>query len=474
MDSIEDIISNHSSLQGKTVTKISRESLLAQLWAGYGTIHSFSVTFDDKTTLPLVVKRVDPPADGDNSISHLRKLKSYVVEANFYTHIAPILLRGLGQSSVGDIVSTVPLPYSIIHNYQDDDNDDDDDDNANEQMNYYSSPQPPSFQFILSDLSTHYSSSYGSLNPTQTFGALSWLAKFHSTFYQHPLVVTNNDGGGDDKKKKKNKSEFEVVLWPNGGYWHLKTRLDELQSISCSSRNRWSCFHPQKGQLASIIDDRMNHNITKTQSYTLVHGDYKKDNILFSHDDDEDDDNGGVSSKNPTGGRRCKCAVVDFQYCGGGYGAKDIVMLIVSSVSRNTLNSMGGEDGVLSYYYQEFVKYYHLNQNQNQQEKKAKNENEKDAESSSTLPSLESVKKQYELCLLDYVRFMAGWGFWGSNVDYAERRAWSILQQLLSKTKTDDRNDNKKAISVEEVSKVNSSVWKEAIYNRNDNKKAIS
>lgn len=35
----------------------------------------------------------------------------------------------------------------------------------------------------------------------------------------------------------------------------------------------------------------------------------------------------------------------------------------------------------------------------------------------------------YELCLLDYVRFMAGWGFWG-NDGYARKRAMSVLQQL--------------------------------------------
>lgn len=36
--------------------------------------------------------------------------------------------------------------------------------------------------------------------------------------------------------------------------------------------------------------------------------------------------------------------------------------------------------------------------------------------------------RQYEICLLDYVRFLAGWGFWG-DVAYAKRRASALLDQ---------------------------------------------
>ena len=81
---------------------------------------------------------------------------------------------------------------------------------------------------------------------------------------------------------------------------------------------------------AFAIDERMNAN---ANSLTLVHGDFKEANILFG---------------------KGKCAVVDFQYCGRGYGAKDLVMLIVSSVSGRILdsnsNQMGGEDGLLRFY----------------------------------------------------------------------------------------------------------------------------
>lgn len=44
-------------------------------------------------------------------------------------------------------------------------------------------------------------------------------------------------------------------------------------------------------------------------------------------------------------------------------------------------------------------------------------------------PTENQVKDMYELCLLDYVRFMAGWGFWG-NDRYARQRATGLLRCL--------------------------------------------
>lgn len=49
----------------------------------------------------------------------------------------------------------------------------------------------------------------------------------------------------------------------------------------------------------------------------------------------------------------------------------------------------------------------------------------------SCLPSEKDVKDMYELCLLDYVRFMAGWGFWG-NEKYAIQRVTGLLKALGS------------------------------------------
>lgn len=53
--------------------------------------------------------------------------------------------------------------------------------------------------------------------------------------------------------------------------------------------------------------------------HTLVHGDTKAENILF------------------TAGRPPACALYDLQYCGGGYGVKDVVYLLASSVDAGVL-----------------------------------------------------------------------------------------------------------------------------------------
>ena len=397
---IELIFSNHPSFQDKSVDKISKEQCIAQLWAGYGTIHSFVISFDDGTTLPLVIKRVNPPQD-DSSISHQRKLKSYTIEANFYNQIAPQLENRQ---------CIVPIPYSIRNK----------DSPAN------------SFQFILSDLSTNYSSSYSSLDRKDTLSALSWLAKFHSAFYQHPIITSCGTCSSDNDIHDDDEGSNVQIVWSSGGYWHLKTRLDELESVDASKGNKFSCFHPNNSQLAFMIDDRMNES--SNTSFTLVHGDYKKDNILFSND--------GRNNSS-------ECAVVDFQYCGAGYGMKDVVMLIVSSVSRSTLHEMG-EESLLTFYHQEFIKF---------REQKSDNDGNSSIADDGVL-NLGAMRKQYELSLLDYVRFMSGWGFWGSNVDYAEEKTWSLLKEIVSEGK------EIKLVKAEDIYNMSDEDWKNAIYKR--------
>jgi hypothetical protein len=45
---------------------------------------------------------------------------------------------------------------------------------------------------------------------------------------------------------------------------------------------------------------------------------------------------------------------------------------------------------------------------------------------------IDNITKQYEPAIVDYVRFMCGWGFWGSNADYAWNRAKEILRDTAS------------------------------------------
>ena len=55
---------------------------------------------------------------------------------------------------------------------------------------------------------------------------------------------------------------------------------------------------------------------------------------------------------------------------------------------------------------------------------------------------------QYELALVDYVRFMMGWGMWGTNSDYAGERAVEILKDIaVSWSGNNDDDDGRKKSS---------------------------
>jgi hypothetical protein len=214
-----------------------------------------------------------------------------------------------------------------------------------------------SFTFLLSDLSDtfHCRSLSGRQENEQT---IEFLAAFHAAFYLY---------------------EIPESMWRDGGYWHLQTRWDEWESIS----------EPIFKTSAKAVDDFMRND---TEFHTLVHGDFKEANILFGDS---------------------VCGVVDYQYTGLGYGAKDLVMWIVSSLDSRTFNQLGEEKILRTY-------ATSLKRNLIAIGILSHDEIEK-------IASIRNITKQYELAIVDYVRFMCGWGFWGSNSDYAWNRAKQIL-----------------------------------------------
>lgn len=346
----------------KEKIKLSKERTIATLWAGYGTVSRLTVSSSSSNhhgncKQILVIKRVLPPKekDGLDSIGNQRKLKSYRVEASFYQEIAPIIFRIRGGEEEGrrnanGIAApvwfpTIAKPYSIQALEEEE----------KEGIDGSGGVGSSSFCFILSDLSERYSQSYRSDNIGQVKAAIKWLAAFHSIFYR-PTTMASNIVVPWSK------------MWSEGGYWHLKTRLEELHQIPGS--------HKIFQSSAFAIDERMNDG--PPSCFTLVHGDFKDANVLFGKD------NFG----------NWICSAVDFQYCGRGYGAKDLVMFVVSSVSAKVLDEFS-EDGLLSMYAEELkenvVSLGHL-----------------------TLQEIDNIvdckvlKMQYELALVDYVRFMAG------------------------------------------------------------------
>jgi hypothetical protein len=113
---------------------------------------------------------------------------------------------------------------------------------------------------------------------------LRWLAAFHAGF-----VGVEPEG-----------------LWPVGTYWHLATRPDELCEVA----------DPALRAAAAAIDARL----SGARHRTLVHGDAKVANFCFA------DVGPGV-------------AAVDFQYVGGGCGAKDVAYFLSSALDNRGLEA---------------------------------------------------------------------------------------------------------------------------------------
>lgn len=154
-----------------------------------------------------------------------------------------------------------------------------------------------------------------------------WLAKFHRTFLQ----------------------QKPTDLWKEGTYWHLATRKEELENTGDIS-------------VKQIAED-INARLENAQVKTIVHGDAKLANFMFSQ--------GTVSA-------------VDFQYVGGGVGVKDLAYFLSSVFKSSEL--FRHEREILDLYFQAL-----------------------------SVPDVEREwRALYPFAWADFYRFLAGWspGHW--------------------------------------------------------------
>lgn len=323
-----------SELLNRPVSVSSRK--IASLWAGYGSVIGLKVVEGTTRSVAVeddyIAKLVSPPKGA--GVSHQRKLRSYEVESAFYRHCAGGVLECTSCA--------IPRPLMI-------------DTNAG-----------TSFLFILSNLAAQFSVVPDVLDLEQSKSALQWLAGFHAFFWE---------------------SIPDVGLWDEGTYWHLATRKSEHAAIP----RQWQ----QLKEVAGMVDEKLKGSDVGGNSLgnyrTLVHGDFKSENLLFSHTN--------------------VCAAFDFQYCGEGYGTKDVAYLLCSSVDETILQKHDQE--LLAYYFE------HLHNQLRAQQKDAPGY------------TWETMMLHYKLSLIDYARFMAGWGWWG-NVSWCQDRVRSYLKDIAS------------------------------------------
>lgn len=228
---------------------------IQSLWSGYGKIMRYGLKGGDRDR--VVVKHVKlpnqrhHPRGWNTNRSHQRKVKSYQVESAWYRD----------WSHACDDSCRVPLCLAL-------ESDDDE------------------FLMVFEDLdASGFPVRKHSVSLDEMKVCLRWLANFHATFM----------------------GQTPSGLWPQGTYWHLETRPDELAVLDDGELK----------QAAEKIDEQL-----RTARYqTFVHGDAKLANFCFS---DAHSSNSRLSEKG------VHVAAVDFQYVGGGCGMKDVAYFVGS------------------------------------------------------------------------------------------------------------------------------------------------
>lgn len=234
------------------------------LWSDFGSLERY---FSPKRGSNVVVKKIAPPSPESSthprgwntSTSHARKLKSYFIESEFYQNFAQYTDHNCS------------VPQLIAADIQDD-----------------------RTLLIMDDLAAL------GFSETREHGSeflakqvIHWLAHFHAKF----MHVDANK------------------LWPQGGYWHIATRQDELKKMPESELKSF----------AATID----HKLKQAKFQTLVHGDAKLQNMCFHPE-------------------FATVAAVDFQYVGKAAGVVDLMYFLGSAFKQEDLYKYN--DSLLEFY----------------------------------------------------------------------------------------------------------------------------
>lgn len=90
---------------------------------------------------------------------------------------------------------------------------------------------------------------------------------------------------------------------------------------------------------------------------------------------------------------------------------RDVAYLCVSSLDEDVLQQQ--EQQLLQHYHGELLQQLHA----------------AGKERAAEVYTYDVMLSHFDLCVVDYVRFMAGWGMWG-NVQWAKQRTQQVLRQL--------------------------------------------
>lgn len=325
--SVSALLAQVESLSGFSVT--GQTERIQSLWSGYGEIRR--VQLQGAPVPSLIAKWVHPPALTHASQaerhSHERKLRSYAVEWAWYEHYA------------AQLPSACRVPRF-----------------------WGGAKQEGTWLFLLEDLdAAGFPARRSQLTEQEAAACLRFLAHFHA---QHLHRAPEH-------------------LWPQGSYWHLATRPDELAELQSTELSSFAHF----------LDARLR----QARHQTWIHGDAKLANFCFSS-----------SSNAPL------VAAVDFQYVGGGVGVQDVSYFFNSYLRQNQCDAL--IPALLEEYFEQL----------------------RDALSSKLSPEqLDELEREWRelfpLAWADYHRFYLGWSPGTAHRDsYSQRIFRELAEQFLT------------------------------------------
>ncbi|KAK6332023.1 hypothetical protein TWF718_002561 [Orbilia javanica] len=349
---------------------VTSKSQICSLWSNYGSISRLHISSPQNTSIILKSIRPPPPSS-PNDESHIRKLISYRVERYFYTHLSPLLSPVQESTKVADTIAI----------------------------------NDASGQLVLEDLAISYPvTCYGSLSIGPTTSVLTWLAGFHATFWapETSPALSRKIGSPIQPPLSVRSPGATDGIWERGGYWYLATRSEELSSLL----DNW---HSEEKYLTRWIKDVDRRIQSENKNWkTIIHGDVKGANIFLS----SNPRSSSSSSSSPEG---LKAALYDFQYCGISTPAVDLVYFIGTTVDRTLLKD---PDTLLTIYYTHLKKAYETTHEGKSLEEE-------------TGYSYKALKEQWDVAVVDWMRFMGGWGIWG-NWRWIREQAEAIVEKWES------------------------------------------
>lgn len=287
-------------------TELTITEQVQSLWSDYGAIVR---CFSPKLNESIIVKFISPPTEDkrehprgwNTSISHERKLTSYKMELAFYQKLANKVSI---ECFVPQLIAFAETSKSTV--------------------------------LVMQDLNPLGFSKRASENDIVSIKqGIKWLAHFHASFM----------------------TEKVDFLWPQGGYWHLSTRLDEWNNMPDSDLKTFA--------------DAIDQSLKSSQFKTVLHGDAKLANMCFHAQNEQ-------------------VAAVDFQYVGQGPGVIDLAYFVGSALEQDEL-----------YFYHQILLDFYLEQLIQSLQKQ---------QWQGDVSSLEKEYRQlYAYAWADFYRFLVGW-----------------------------------------------------------------